>query len=248
MMSTAEESANPPRSRQPLYLEAANRLREMIDSGAFEGVLPSQDQLCAVLSVSRPTVREAIRVLERDGHVSARQGAATVINTAPRLEAGFEELFSASELLERRGFAPGTAYVDVRRTVGTAASFPGFAGQTVFVIERVRTADGTPFVFSVDVIADQAYDEVQLRAEMESGSLMSWLAKHGIDVRYAKTHISASSARGPLAERLKVPAGTPLLLMEESGYSSGSDPVYYSNDFYRCDLSQFYIIRRRGPG
>ena len=244
-MSATEEPVNAPRGRRPLYLEAADRLRTMIADGAFDGVLPSQDQLCAVLNVSRPTVREALRVLERDGHVSTRQGAATVINAAPRVEAGFEELFSASELLDRRGLVPGTTYVDVRRTIGTAASFPGFTGKPVFVIERVRTADGTPFVFSVDVIEDVGYDEALLRAEMESGSLMSWLAKHDIDVEYAKTHLSAASAVGPLAERLKVTVGTPLLLMEESGYASGDDPVYYSNDFYRCDLSQFYIVRRR---
>src|SRR5947209_14797490 len=66
--------------RVPLYQQTADALRELIASGTFDSVLPSQDALCEILQVSRPTVREAIRVLERTGLVVSRQGVGTVIN------------------------------------------------------------------------------------------------------------------------------------------------------------------------
>jgi GntR family transcriptional regulator len=246
MMSCVTEppAATP---RRPLYLEAANRLREMIGAGTFQGVLPSQDRLVELLEVSRPTVREAIRVLEQSGLVSTRQGSATTINAGPRLQAGLEELTSQSELLERGGYRAGTSHLDIRRTIATAGSFPEFAGRPVFVVERLRTADGVPFVFSVDVIADAGYSADTLSESVREGSLMAWLATQGIDVRYARTEISAAAAHELLAERLDVPVGTPLLFMEEAGFaSSDDDPVYTSNDFYRSDLAHFYVVRRRG--
>jgi GntR family transcriptional regulator len=233
--------------RRPLYLEVAQQLRGMIASGEFDGVLPSQDRLCELLNVSRPTVREAIRMLDRSGLISTRQGSATTINAAPRFQAGLEELTGQSELLARSGLQAGTAYLDIRRTIATAGSFPEFAGRAVYVIERLRTADKTPFVFSVDVIADAGYSIDDLREAIQEGSLMAWLESQGIRVGYARTDISAAAAHEFLAEHLGVPVGTPLLFMEEAGYTSGDEePVYTSNDYYRSDLASFYIIRRRG--
>jgi GntR family transcriptional regulator len=247
MWPASPVSTNPAEkgARRPLYLEVADRLRANIADGTFRGALPSQDRLCELLEVSRPTIREAIRVLEQTGLLSSRQGAATVINYPPRVEAGFEELFSTSELLARGGLRPGTPFIDLRQTLATGGTFPVFAGRPVFVIERVRTANDVPFVSSVDVIPDDGYDERDLRPAVADGSLVMWLEARGVGVRYARTALSAATAERPLDERLEVPPGTPLLSMEEVGYGVDDRPVYYSNDFYRCDVTQFHILRRR---
>jgi GntR family transcriptional regulator len=242
------ESQAEPGRRPPLYMETAQTLRTMIAGGEFGTVLPSQDRLSEVLRVSRPTVREAIRVLEQSGLVSSRQGAATTINPVPKVEAGLEELFSTSELLERGGHRSGTAFVDVRRAMATSGTFPMFAGHPVVVVERVRTADDVPFVFSLDVIADAGYDEAELREMADRGSLMAWLEAKAGHVAYAKTVVSATVAERALSERLEVPEGTALLFMEEFGYSVADEPIFYSHDFYRCDVTEFHILRRRGPG
>jgi GntR family transcriptional regulator len=232
--------------RPPLYLETAQTLREMIASGEFGTVLPSQDRLSEVLQVSRPTLREAIRVLEQSGLVSSRQGAATTINPVPKVEAGLEELFSTSELLARGGHRSGTSFLDVRRALGTSGTYPMFTGRPVIVVERVRTADDVPFVFSLDVIADAGYDEAELRDMIDRGSLMAWLEERAGRVAYAKTVLSATVAERTLSERLEVQEGTALLFMEEFGYSAADEPIFYSHDFYRCDVTEFHILRRRG--
>jgi GntR family transcriptional regulator len=230
--------------RTPLYIETAQQLRRMIRDGDFRGSLPSQDQLCERFGVSRATVREAIRVLEQGGLLTSRQGAGTVINHGP-VDAGLEELLSTSELIGSGGFAPGTSFVDVRRTVASSGSYPVFAGRPVFLVDRVRTADGVPFVSSLDVVADSGYDEDELRSATGEGSLLAWLEQHGVRVEYAKTAISATAAERTLAERLDVAQGTPLVFTEEIGYGRDDLPLYYSQDFYRCDLTQFHVVRRR---
>jgi GntR family transcriptional regulator len=234
--------------REPLYIAAARELRDMIARGEFTDVLPSQDRLCEILNVSRPTVREALRLLEQTGQVSSRQGAATTILATPGPEAGFEELFSTSELLARNGYTAGTSFLELRRTVATSGTYPLFAGKPVIVVERVRTADGTPFVSSVDVIRDDGYDQAALDESVRDGSLMAWLEQAGSPLAYAKTMLSAAVAEANLSERLAVAPGTPLLFTEEFGFAVGDEPIYYSHDFYRCDLAQFYVIRRRGLG
>lgn len=73
-----------PRPRGHLYLQIARALKEEIVGGVYPvgSQLPTEDELCERFSVSRYTVREALRRLREDNLVSSRQGAGTVV--APR--------------------------------------------------------------------------------------------------------------------------------------------------------------------
>lgn len=232
--------------RIPLYQQAADALRDLILSGRFEGILPSQDALCDILQVSRPTVREAIRVLERTGLVHSRQGIGTVIDSSkPDFHPGLETLNSTTDLIRSRGYTSDTSHVEVHRAPAAKGMYPVFADLSVVTIERVRSADGVPLVYSIDVIPDNGYDLQQVRANAALRSFMTWLEAEGVHVSYAKTELTARPADRMLAEFLEVPRGTALLVMEEVGYSAQNEPVYMSNDFYRCDLVHFHVIRRR---
>lgn len=233
--------------RVPLYQQTADALRELILSGRFDTVLPSQDALCDILEVSRPTVREAIRVLERTGLVHSRQGVGTVINRAkPDFHPGLETLHSTTDLIRSSGYTAETTHADVHRLPASKALYPVFADRPVVTLERVRSADGVPLVYSVDVIPDRGYNIEELRANAALGSFMTWLEAEGAQVSYAKTELTAKAADRMLSELLEVSRGTALLLMEEVGYSVQNEPVYTSNDYYRCDLVHFHVVRRRG--
>src|SRR5262249_6424696 len=64
-----------------LYLQVARALKEEIFGGVYPvgSQLPTEDELCERFSVSRYTVREALRRLREDNVVSSRQGAGTVV-------------------------------------------------------------------------------------------------------------------------------------------------------------------------
>jgi len=237
------------RRRRPLYQQTAEELKELILSGECGDVLPSQDRLSEVLQVSRPTIREAIRLLERGGIVRSVQGVGTVIQrNTPLFRPGLEELFSTTELINRGGYNPGTTFLDVSHTTATHDKYPAFAGTPVLVVKRVRTANDKPFVYSVDVIPDLGYDLKGLREAVGEGSLIAWLQARNVEVSYATTAISARVADQELAERLAVRPGNALLFMQETGYSRDHKPVYYSNDYYRTDLVEFRVVRRRSTG
>src|ERR1700752_4349554 len=65
----------------PLYLQVARTLKKEIVGGVHPvgSLLPTEDALCERFSVSRYTVREALRRLREDNLVSSRQGAGTVV-------------------------------------------------------------------------------------------------------------------------------------------------------------------------
>lgn len=69
-------------------MQVARALKEEIVSGVHPvgSQLPTEDELCQRFSVSRYTVREALRRLREDNLVSSRQGAGTIV--APQATAG----------------------------------------------------------------------------------------------------------------------------------------------------------------
>jgi GntR family transcriptional regulator len=66
---------------EALYLQVARTLKEEIVTGVYPvgSQLPTEDALCSRFSVSRYTVREALRRLREDNLVSSRQGSGTVV-------------------------------------------------------------------------------------------------------------------------------------------------------------------------
>jgi GntR family uxuAB operon transcriptional repressor len=68
-----------------LYRKIADRVGRLIDRGEFAlgGRLPAERDLAKRLSVSRPTVREAIVALEIAGRVEVRVGSGVYVTRAP---------------------------------------------------------------------------------------------------------------------------------------------------------------------
>ncbi len=73
-----------PVSRQSIYEDIVTQIRGMISRGelAVGDRLPPERRLAEMFSVSRNTVREAIRSLAEQGLVESRQGAGTFVSQA----------------------------------------------------------------------------------------------------------------------------------------------------------------------
>ncbi len=91
----------------PLYVQVARTLKDEIVSGVYPvgSLIPTEDILCGRFSVSRYTVREALRRLRDDGLVSSRQGAGTRVEPSRSRDSYIHEVMSINDLMD---FAAGT--------------------------------------------------------------------------------------------------------------------------------------------
>ena len=134
-----------------------DRLRQSILSGTYSpgDKLPPEPELSDAYGVSRVTLREAVRGLVEEGYLSRQHGLGTYVTEKPRLRNNLDVNFGPTQLIQNLGMTPGNRDVDIRQEEAServAKALALEAGQPVARIERVRTADGKPIVFSVEFI------------------------------------------------------------------------------------------------
>jgi GntR family transcriptional regulator/GntR family frlABCD operon transcriptional regulator len=70
----------------PRYRELYEQLRRHIEDGIYGpgDLLPSENELCAVNQVTRPTVRRALDLLANEGYIKKHQGLGSVVQNPPK--------------------------------------------------------------------------------------------------------------------------------------------------------------------
>ena len=113
------------RTRPLLPDVVRSELRRAIIEGEFppRSKLPNEEALCERFSVSRITLREAVRGLIEDGYVIRRQGAGTFVTAGPALRNSLDTNFSYTEYLESTGVVVGalTTISPGLRALGTVS-------------------------------------------------------------------------------------------------------------------------------
>lgn len=96
-------------SKRPLYIQVALALKAEIVNGVYPvgSLIPTEDELCKRFSISRYTVREALRVLREEGLVSSRRGAGTIVVPPRSRDSDIHQVMSINDLL---AFGTGTRF------------------------------------------------------------------------------------------------------------------------------------------
>ena len=238
--------------RKTLTEIAQNELRQAIVGGTFHpgGQLPTEAELCEMLGVSRTVVREALRVLEDDGMVVRRHGVGTFVRNQPILK-NLNVNFGITDMIESAGLKPGTSHMALRREMANkeqAEQLHVAEGTTLITIERVRTADGRPVVYSLDTIAESLAE----RAGFDSQSLLresiysSLQGSYEYVIDYGIARLQPIAAPKHVSEKLGLPTNALTLYIVQTDYSSNDEPLVYSCEYHLPDAFDF-IIWRRGP-
>jgi DNA-binding GntR family transcriptional regulator len=238
--------------RKRLSFRIRDELAARISSGRIPpgSRLPSEPQLAEELGVSRPTLREALRSLEEDGFVTRTRGAGTYASHRPRLRNNLDINFGVTEAIRAAGMEPGTSEVTTsteRASDVEAASLDLAPGDPVVVLERVRTADARPVVFSRDVVSATLVPASTME-RLQEGSLYDLLeGEMGLTVHHGVVTLAPRRADKALAKRLGVKTGALLLYLRQVDYDRDGEPVALADEFHLADAFEFSVVRR-GPG
>lgn len=201
----------------PLYRQVAKSLKEDIVRGAFPvgAQLPTEDDLCKQFSVSRHTVREALRVLRNEGLVASRQGAGTVVIPPKAATSDIHQVMSINDLL---AFASDARFdVDNIKMISVDAKLAqrtGLeAGEEWLAVRgyRLSRTTGEPLCWT-EYYINRSYAAVGRILQRHTGPVFPLIEDmFGLSVDEVQQQISATLIGPRIAEGLGVKSGSAAL-------------------------------------
>jgi GntR family transcriptional regulator len=239
--------------KKALYFEVVDFLLEDIRSGKYSpgSKLPSEDHLSREFSVSRVTLREALRVLEDDGVIIRRHGSGTFVRDKRAVPIQtLSSIVSISTIFKRAGLEDRFIKVGLRKIPANqriADKLQIRSGQEIWEVERVRTIGEKPAIYSFDCFPASfipAGKEKKLNEYIHS-------LYHFLDEVCGQTSDAGECTFKPimgdknLSAVLKVRPASPLMYVETVDFNLDQQPILYSWSYYIPELFEFKAQRRR---
>ena len=210
--------------------------------------LPTEGELAKRFNVSRATVRDAVRALVEAGYVTRRRGSGSYVSERRRMQHGLDSTLSYLAMIESAGARAGMHVLSAafEECTEDESALHLTAGESVLAVERVRTADDRPVIYSRDRIPARL-----LRADLElhelDPSLFGLLKSSGHAADHATATLRAVASSAHEARVLGVRKGHPLLYIEEIDYDRDGAPVMVSREWHISEAFDVRINRKAHP-
>lgn len=225
---------------KPLYRQIAEILKDKIIGEEFQpgDNIGTQTELKDQFHVSTITIRQAVKLLEKEKLVVTKQGKGTFVKPR-KVEQELLRLQSLSAVIEESGYMP-TVEIRTFTLVDTPADIKIF-GPECFYIERIHKIDEEPIALS-HIYLPYAIGNELTSKDLENQTIYQLLeSKFGTEVGEAVQRIESCPAIKDLAEFLEVPEGTPLLKAARIAYDKSNTPVEKITFYYRHNEFKFKI-------
>jgi GntR family transcriptional regulator len=235
------------RIRTPRFVEVRGEvLTDLAETYQPGDRLPSEPELATAYGVSRPTIREVLRSLEGDGLVRRVHGVGTFVTQAPStvtsrfdLDLGVTEAVAAAH--QQLGVEVVTATIE-EAPEAIARRLELGADRAVLWIERVIRVNDVAAAHVIDAVPAG----VVAAARYVSGSVYRFLEERcGIELVGGQAEVTAVLADAELGRLLGVPAGAPLLRIDQVERSTADRPVLHSTEHYVPSVLNVSVRRVR---
>lgn len=237
--------------REDLVTRVANALREQIQGGKLlRGArFCGEVELAKQLGISRPTLREATRILAREGLLEIRHGAGTFVSEGyGHVSGSLDSMTSMSTTIREYGAEPRVRALKISREGANAdvsAALDISEGTPVAVIERVRLMGNRPLAVASEYIRMSDPDrEFPLIKTFDGRSIYHFLAtKLKLQMAHSETSLTAVVADQRQSKLLHLKGRHPLLRMCEIHFDANRQRVFYSINYHNTSVIDFTLVR-----
>jgi GntR family transcriptional regulator len=221
-------------------------LRDLVTGKLRVGTkLVNEQGLATRFDVSRSSVREAVSALVTAGYLERHHGSGTFVVSLPGPRHALDATLSYTHMIADAGMTPGMRVLSIEtRQVSDDEAEALKLGDDEHVrrLERLRTADGRPVIYSVDIIPERFISNVADRAF--NRSLYDVLASIDEPVISANAVLSPIVADQRLSKLLQVRTGSALQQIIEVDYNKGGQPIVFSSEWHVPGVFELRVHRR----
>ena len=207
--------------------------------------LVNEQGLAARFNVSRSSVREAVSALVTAGYLERHHGSGTYVVGLPGPRHALDATLSYTHMIAEAGMTPGLRVLSVETrpaTLDEGRALNLSTDEPIRRLERLRTADGRPVIYSVDVVPERYVTSVT--NETFNRSLYDVLTSMGESVVSADAVLTPINAGRALSRLLKVTVGSALQQIIEVDYTKNGQPIVFSSEWHVPGIFELRVHRR----
>ncbi len=230
----------------PQYRQLYEKLRALIEGGTYSrgDLLPSENELCAVHHLTRPTVRKALDMLVNDGFIFRHQGKGSIVQGQPK---GIG-ILSLSGTTSAIGQDKLSTRIIVKPRIRSWEQAFGFElneqekNMGCIYLERLRMINELPVFYDITMIPNLNLPRFTSRT-FEDRSLFDILRKHyQIEVKGGEQRIQAITADQRIIEHFGVKKSHPILRVDRKLETSKAGFSFFSRIY--CNTENYSLIGR----
>jgi len=221
-------------------------LRKHITDGVYkEGdLLPSENELCQLYGMTRPTVRQSLSTLANDGYILKHQWKGSIVLHLIK-EIGILSVAGTTSAVGDRNLKTRIIVKPVLIKWDKDFMFPLSDLEKesgCIYMERQRLLDDIPIFYDISYIANINLPRITSR-KFENRSLFKILREHyHIEIKGGEQRIKAIPASVKISRFLNLTKGQPVLHLERKMETNNPGLYIYSSIF--CNTEKYSIFGR----
>lgn len=229
----------------PLYLQFAEKFRQMILSGELQvgDVFPPEVELAKQYGVGRITIRSAINELVQENLLVRRSGKGTFVSE-PKIDRELVSVASFTERTQSRGLRAGAVCLEVnviKADEKLAGQLRVSQGSNVVEVVRLRLINDVPLSIDRSYLPHSLCPGIE-KENLEENSLYMLLeSKYGIKPFHSSKTIELTRATPKEAKLLQTAKGAPLFLLVATVFTEDNRVMEYVKSLFIGERFRFQV-------
>lgn len=218
-----------------LYEEIRDDILNDLKNGTYDigCLIPKETELAAKYDVSRPTVRQAIKLLVNDGYLYRIAGKGTFVKNNKISQEFTHIIKSFNDEMINKGMIPSTNVVSLEAIIPSSEIKNLLQlknNSKIIKLSRLRFANNEPLVFLNTYIPYENF-ELLLNLDFSNTSLYYELDSLGYKINKVSRNLEIKKSNYLLASLLNMDEGDPVYFFKTLGYHYNSI-IEYSEAWY----------------
>jgi DNA-binding GntR family transcriptional regulator len=233
-------------TRIPSYRKVYEIIRKHIQDEIYKPgtLLPSENDLCTLYNVTRPTVRKALDVLVNEGFIKKHQGKGSIVTGTPK-GIGILSITGTTSAIGKENLRTRIIVKPEVRKWSFAFTFSLSEYEKelgCIYMERLRYVNDKPVFYDITMIPNLNLPRFTSRS-FENKSLFDILRKYyQVEIKGGEQQIFALKADKKLQEYFEVPKGHPVLQLNRRMETNRINFYVYSQVF--CNTDEYVLYGR----